>query len=230
MGALHRQEQELGDAHRERAGLRVANALGGPAVVLVNGGRAELLPGTWSATLEWLVRRLAPRFPGLAFVEVRYRVRSWRVLDECVEDIREGMRAAGDVPLALLGFSMGGAVVTRAAADDRVTSVIGLAPWLPDALDVAPLAGRRLTVVHGSLDRNLPFVPGVSPLLSRRGFDRALAAGATGEYHLVLGGLHALALRGRRGLVPLPQAAAFERHVADALEAFAVSTAVPADE
>jgi pimeloyl-ACP methyl ester carboxylesterase len=230
MGALHRQEQELGDAHRERAGLRVANALGGPAVVLVNGGRAELLPGTWSATLEWLVRRLAPRFPGVAFLEVRYRVRSWRVLDECVEDVRDGMRAAGDVPLALLGFSMGGAVVTRAAADDRVASVIGLAPWLPDALDVAPLAGRRLTVVHGSLDRSLPFLPGVSPALSRRGFDRALAVGATGEYHLVRGGLHALALRGRRGLVALPQAAAFARHVADAVEAFAPSAAVPADE
>ncbi|HEY3184423.1 MAG TPA: hypothetical protein VGJ77_16400, partial [Gaiellaceae bacterium] len=66
--------------------MRIANALGGPAVVLVNGGRAELLPGTWSATLEWLVQRLAPRFPDLAFVEVRYRVRSWRVLDDCVDD------------------------------------------------------------------------------------------------------------------------------------------------
>jgi pimeloyl-ACP methyl ester carboxylesterase len=189
--------------------------------VCVNGGRAELLPGTWSATLEWLVRRLAPRFPHVAFVEVRYRVRSWRRLDDCVDDLRGGMEAAGDVPLALLGFSMGGAVVTRAAADERVTDVIGIAPWLPDALDVSPLAGRRLTVVHGSLDRGLPGLPGVSPRLSRRGFERALAAGATGEYHLVHGGLHALALRGPRGLVPLPRAGVFERLAARALTAFA---------
>ncbi|HEY3182152.1 MAG TPA: alpha/beta fold hydrolase [Gaiellaceae bacterium] len=189
--------------------------------MLVNGGRAELLPGTWSATLEWLVQRLAPRFPHLAFVEVRYRVRSWRVLDDCVDDAREGMVAAGDVPLALVGFSMGGAVAARAAADERVRAVIGVAPWLPDALDVSALAGRRLTVVHGSLDRNLPGLPGVSPSLSRRGFERAIAAGATGDYELVRGGLHALAVRGRRGLVALPRAAAFEQRVAGALAAFA---------
>jgi len=230
MGAVHRQEPELGHAHRERAGLRVANELGGPAVVLVNGGRAEPLSGTWSATLEWLVRRLAPRFPHVAFVEVRYRFRSWRRLDECVEDLQAGMAAAGDVPLALLGYSMGGAVTARAAGDARVTTVIGVAPWLPDALDVAPLAGRRLTVVHGSLDRNLPFLPGVSPGLSRRGFDRAVAAGAAGEYHLVAGGMHALALRGRRGLVRLPQATAFERRVADAIAVFARDATVPGDD
>jgi pimeloyl-ACP methyl ester carboxylesterase len=194
--------------------------------VLANGGRRELLPGTWSATLEWLVRRLAPRFPHVAFVEVRYRVRSWRRLDDCVDDLRDGMDAAGDVPLALLGFSMGGAVATRAAGDARVTDVIGLAPWLPDALDVSPLAGRRLTVVHGSFDRNVPFLPGVSPALSRRGFERALAAGATGDYHLVRGGLHALALRGRRGLVRLPQASAYERRLTDAIAMFARASAV----
>jgi pimeloyl-ACP methyl ester carboxylesterase len=194
--------------------------------VLANGGRRELLPGTWSATLEWLVRRLAPRFPHVAFVEVRYRVRSWRRLDDCVDDLRDGMDAAGDVPLALLGFSMGGAVATRAAGDARVTDVIGLAPWLPDALDVSPLAGRRLTVVHGSFDRNVPFLPGVSPALSRRGFERALAAGATGDYHLVRGGLHALALRGRRGLVRLPQASAYERRLTDAIAVFARASAV----
>jgi hypothetical protein len=95
------------------------------------------------------------------------------------------------------------------------------------ALDVSPLAGRRLTVVHGSLDRNLPFLPGVSPELSRRGFDRALAAGASGDYHLVRGGLHALAVRGPRGLVRLPQAAAYERRVADAMVVFAPAPAVP---
>jgi hypothetical protein len=32
------------------------------------------------------VRVLAPRFPGLAFVELRYRVRSWRRFEECVAD------------------------------------------------------------------------------------------------------------------------------------------------
>jgi len=192
-------------------------------VVAVNGGRAELLPGTWSATIEWLVRRLAPQLPRLAFVEVRYRVRSWKRLEQCAEDAREGMAAAGDVPIALLSFSMGGAVATMVAEDPRVRAVVGLAPWLPDELDVGPLADRRLTVVHGSLDRNLAWLPGVSPELSRRGFERALAAGATGDYHLVRGGFHAAAVRRRDRLIALPRAAAFERKIAQALAAFAAN-------
>jgi pimeloyl-ACP methyl ester carboxylesterase len=194
--------------------------------VLVNGGRADLAPGTWSATLEWLVARLAPLLPELTFVEVRYRIRSWNRFEWCVEDAREAMAAAGDVPLALVGFSMGGAVATRVADDPRVGAVVGLAPWLPDRLDVSPLAGRHLTVVHGSLDRGLPGLPGVSPALSRRGFDRAVAAGARGEYLLVRGGVHAAALRGRGGLVALPRARTYARAIGDALAAFA-GTAAP---
>ena len=54
---------------------------GGPAVVCVNGGQASSVPGTWSASIEWLVTRLAPRFPELRFAEVRYRFMSWRPLD-----------------------------------------------------------------------------------------------------------------------------------------------------
>ena len=120
--------------------------------------------------------------------------------------------------MTLLGFSMGGAVATRVAGDPRVDGVVGRAPWLPDRLDLAPHAGRRLTVIHGSLDRNLPFLPGVSPELSRRGYERALAAGAEAAgYHLVPGGLHAVALRGRRGVVPLPRAQAYARLVESAL-------------
>ena len=46
---------------------------GRTAVVCVNGGQAAEVEGTWSASLEWLVGRLAPRFPELTFAEVRYR-------------------------------------------------------------------------------------------------------------------------------------------------------------
>ncbi len=58
--------------------------------------------------------------------------------------------------------------------------MLGLAPWIPDRLDVSPLRGKRLDVLHGSLDRWLPGVPGVSPALSRRGFERAQALGVPG--------------------------------------------------
>jgi dienelactone hydrolase len=207
----------------------VTGALGSPAVVLVNGGRAELLPGTWSATLEWLVGRLAPVLPGLAFLEVKYRTRSWNRLEECADDARRALERAGDVPVALFGFSMGGAVAALVARDPRVRGVVTLAPWLPDRLPVDALAGRRLSVVHGTLDRNLPFLPGVSPTLSRRGYERALAAGAEpGPYRLVRGGLHAAAVRARSGrVVALPGATAYARFVQAELQRFAAAASTP---
>src|ERR687895_2933079 len=83
------------------------------AVVCVNGGTAADRAGTWSASVEWLVRRLAPRLPELSFLEVRYRTKSWRQFDRCVDDARAAVGAArtgGAERLALLRFSIGGAV------------------------------------------------------------------------------------------------------------------------
>jgi len=192
------------------------------AVVCVNGGQSGQVEGTWSASLEWLVGQIAPRFPQLAFGEVRYRVKSWNRLDWCVQDTREAMDAVGCERILLLGFSMGGAVAIRAADDARVASVLGLAPWIPDRLDVSSLRDRRLRVLHGTLDRWLPGIPGVSPTSSRRGFDRALQAGATGDYTLIQGAQHGIALRAHRGRpVPLPRARAWARLVAAELERYA---------
>jgi dienelactone hydrolase len=176
------------------------------AVVCVNGGQRALVEGTWSATLEWLVGRLAPRFPELAFVEVRYRIKSWERLGDCIEDARAAIDAAGSDRVCLFGFSMGGAVSIGAADDPRVREVIGLAPWIPERLGVATLHGKRLTVIHGALDRWLPGIPGVSPAGSRAGFERALAAGADGTYTLVPGAVHGVALRAPWGVTPLPRA------------------------
>src|SRR5204862_2278550 len=148
------------------AEMRVTGAgagAGATAVVCVNGGQAMEVEGTWSASLEWLVRRLAPRFPGLAFAEVRYRIKSWRRLDLCIEDARAAVEAVGAERTLLLGFSMGGAVAISTADQPSVERVLGLAPWIPDRLSVEPLRGRRLDVLHGSLDRGLPGLPGVSP-------------------------------------------------------------------
>ena len=55
------------------AEIRSTGAPGWFAVVCANGGRAAEVPGTWSASIEWLVRGLAPRFPELRFVELRAR-------------------------------------------------------------------------------------------------------------------------------------------------------------
>jgi pimeloyl-ACP methyl ester carboxylesterase len=177
-------------------------------VVLANGGQAAEVPGTWSASIEWLVERLAPRFADLRFVEVRYRVKSWKRLESCVEDLLAAIETAAAERVLLVGFSMGGAVSVRAAAHPSVTGVLGLAPWLPDALDISPLVGRRLDVLHGALDRWLPGIPGVNPSISRRGFERARRLGVEGTYTMISGAVHGLALRSRRSgrLVALPRA------------------------
>ena len=86
--------------------------------------------------------------------------------------------------------------------------MLGLAPWIPDRLSVEPLRGKRLRVLHGSLDRALPGIPGVSPGLARRGFERARAVGAVGELTVIRGAVHGVALHAPwgGGLVPLPRA------------------------
>ena len=189
------------------------------AVVCVNGGQAAEVEGTWSASLEWLVSRLAPRFPGLAFAEVRYRIKSWRQLDYCIADARAAVRAVCADRTLMLGFSMGGAVAISVCDEPSVEGVLALAPWIPDRLPLEPIRGKRLDVLHGSLDRYLPGIPGVSPALSRRGFDRALAVGATGTYSLIPGALHGVALRSPWGRpVRLPCAAEWERRIVARLE------------
>jgi pimeloyl-ACP methyl ester carboxylesterase len=191
------------------------------AVVCLNGGQSREVEGTWSATLEWLVRRLAPEFPRLTFGEVKYRVKSWRRLDLCIDDARAAIEALDAPRTLLLGFSMGGAVAIRAAGERSVETVLGLAPWIPDRLELDALRGRRLRVLHGTLDQALPGIPGVSPSGSRRGFDRARALGVDGEYMLVRGGLHGVALRAHWGRpVPLPRAGEWARLVGVELRRF----------
>ena len=209
------------------AELRVTGPAGEAAVVCVNGGQRALVEGTWSASLEWLVRRLALRFPTLGFAEVRYRIKSWNRFEWCVEDARAAVREAGAPRTLLLGFSMGGGVAVAAADEPRVEAVLGLAPWIPDEVDLTRLRGRRFSVVHGSLDRPLPGIPGVTAASSRRAFDGARALGIDGEYMRLAGAPHGIAGRFRGGrAVPLPRARAWERAVARELERFERSRSI----
>ena len=191
----------------------------------MNGGSGRDVPGDWSATLEWLVGRLAPELPTLGFLEVRYRVKSWRQLDRCLEDggaALEAAVAAGARECAVLGFSMGGAVAIGIAAHPAVSTVIGLAPWIPDRLDVSTLDGKRIAVVHGSLDAWLPGVPGVSPRQTLHGLWRIRERGVDASHTLISGAVHGVAVRAPwGGLLPLPRARHWTRLVAEELRRFA---------
>jgi len=207
------------------AEIRVAGSGRRGAVVCVNGGQSSEVEGTWSASVEWLVRRLAPSFPELALAEVRYRIKSWKRLDWCIEDTRAAIREVAAPRTLLLGFSMGGAVAISVADEPSVEVVLGLAPWIPDPLEVTPVGDRRLVVLHGALDRWLPGIPGVSPGSSRRGFERARELGAEGRYVLIPGAVHGMALRTPWGsLARLPRAGRWAELVEEELLRFAGDT------
>lgn len=206
------------------ATLRTTGPLQGAVVLCLSGGTGQVRPGVWGASIEYLVRRLAPRVPHLGFAELRYRVRSWRQMDLCIEDGRaaiDALVAGGADSVLLIGYSMGGAVSCSIADHRAVARVIGLAPWLPPELPYTAMRGRHFDILHGTLDRSLPGVPGVTPESSRRGFRRIVDLGATGTYQLIRGGGHAIALRGPRNwVVPLPFARRWAREVHELLDTY----------
>ena len=191
------------------AELRVSGS-GPDAVVCVNGGGRAEVEGTWSSTVEWLVERLGPRFPDLRFGEVRYRVKSWRRIDLCVEDGLAVLKWLAPRRTLMLGFSMGGTVSVRLAPQPGVAGIVALAPWIDEHVELAALSGKWLAIVHGSLDGPLPGIPGVTAKHSRRAYERARAQGIDATYTLIRGGLHGTAVRGPSGrTLALPRAGAW---------------------
>ncbi|WP_081236638.1 alpha/beta hydrolase [Streptomyces viridosporus] len=118
-----------------------------------------------TASVRALGRRLtrAGRDEGLATHVVHYRYRGWNgseahLARDAAWAADEAVRRYGDVPVCLAGLGMGGRAALRAGGHEAVTSVLALAPWLPEE-DVAAspepvkqLAGRRVLIVHGTHD------------------------------------------------------------------------------
>lgn len=201
------------------AGMRVTRPGAETMVLCINGGGARPRPGNWSPTIEWLVDRLAPVFPDAGFAEVRYRVRSWKMLPSCIADGRAALAALpGARRVVMLGFSMGGAVSIACAGDERIGDVVALAPWIPEELSLAGLSGDRVTIVHGSIDGWVPGIPGVRPQHSWLGAERLRAAGADVTYRRIAGAVHGIAIRRNGRLISLPRAGAWLRDVEQALE------------
>jgi predicted esterase len=114
---------------------------------------------------------------GLAVWQLLYAVRGWNgELCSPVADARaalEEVRAQhGDVPVVLVGHSMGGRTAAHVLDDPSVRAMIALAPWLTDD----PVDGARskdILVAHGTRDRI------TSPRKAFAWGDRARAEGAT---------------------------------------------------
>ncbi|GAA2115345.1 alpha/beta hydrolase [Nocardioides bigeumensis] len=130
-------------------------------------------------------RALAPAFAesGLLTCLMSYRVRGWNGGSGPVEDARWALeqvrRELGDLPVVLLGHSMGGRTAVHVADDAAVVGVVGLAPWWPGDEPVEALRGKHLVGVHGSNDRITSYRQ------SERFVERASTVAATAE-HVVL--------------------------------------------
>ena len=133
------------------------------AVLLVlHGGQARSRASAERKRLSYwrmvaFARSLA-RHGELAVFLVRYRYRGWNAPDlDAQRDAEwaagEVRRRYGDVPVVLLGHSMGGRAVLGAAGADGVVAVCALAPWLDGSDPVVQLDGRTVLIAHGDRER-----------------------------------------------------------------------------
>jgi len=133
-------------------------------VLMLHGGRQQSLEAVDGRNLSRrrsraMQRAIAPGFAaaGLSTWLLSYRVRGWNGGVGPVADARwalaEVRREVGEVPVCLLGHSMGARTAVHVADDRHVVGVVGLAPWWPADEPVAALRGRRLVGAHGRRDK-----------------------------------------------------------------------------
>jgi alpha-beta hydrolase superfamily lysophospholipase len=136
------------------------------AVVLVlHGGKDRSRQTVTGRSLSWqraaaLGRTLGRRLHDkrVAVRLLRYRAVGWNgggagpiadarwALDEIAAD-------GTDVPVVLVGHSMGGRTACHVADHPQVLGVVALAPWLPPDEPVDAMAGKELHAAHGRRDR-----------------------------------------------------------------------------
>lgn len=129
----------------------------------------------------------------LAVYRLLNSARGWNAARTPVDDVRWALDQIGaglpaGLPTGLAGHSLGGRAALLAAADERVTAVVALNPWVY-ASDGQGVRDRDILVVHGDADRI------ASPARSRAVADRLAGANRV-EYVTVPGGNHAMLGRG----------------------------------
>jgi pimeloyl-ACP methyl ester carboxylesterase len=98
---------------------------------------------------------------GLGTTLLRFKVKGWEAppgaAPSPVRDARLALRDLRaehpDLPVVLLGHSMGARTAVAVADEAGVVGVVGLAPWFPADEPVQALTGKHLVAAHGSRDR-----------------------------------------------------------------------------
>ncbi|MCW2525552.1 MAG: alpha/beta hydrolase [Pseudonocardiales bacterium] len=168
----------------------------GIVVVLHGGGGSGLVPvrPTQPSVLRLIpvAGRIAQAGHGrLAVVRLLNAVRGWRSGVSPVADVEWALgeardRFGPDLPISLVGHSLGGSVALRAAGAHQVRSVVALSPWLRGDEPATQFAGRRVLILHGTADRI------TSPATSAGYAGKVARTAETVSYVKLVGGSHAL--------------------------------------
>jgi dienelactone hydrolase len=106
--------------------------------------------------------RISAADRGISTALLRYRLAGWNgAAADAYNDVRwaiEQLRAehGPEVPIVLVGHSMGGRAALRAGGDRQVAAVCALAPWTPPGEPVEHLRDTTVTILHGRGDRWVP--------------------------------------------------------------------------
>ncbi|WP_372736764.1 alpha/beta hydrolase [Nocardioides sp.] len=134
------------------------------AVIVLHGGaqrgdsRMQVSPTQLSVVRMIPTARAVAR-AGNGRLAVYRLLNSWRgwdhehtPLDDAIWSLAQIRARHPDLPIGLVGHSLGGRAALLAGAQPQVRSVVALNPWVYPT-DTADLTGRRVLIVHGLRDK-----------------------------------------------------------------------------